>query len=227
MKHYRDQSYYELLEVSPEASLEEITRAYQAAQEAFNPDSVAIYSLFDTDEEREALLDRIQNAYRILSNGRTRREYDRQLDRGLNPEPEELVAGGPEPETVFQWEPDLEDQRWAPEEPPQPAREAAPILRPLPSLVRDDGVPLEVQPGGVIHGRDLVRLRESRGVSLADLAQRIRVGRETLLALEEDRHEGLPALIYVKGFLRAYAQVLKVDSKVLMEAYVLGMKADE
>ena len=180
MKHYRDQSYYELLEVSPEASLEEITRAYQAAQEAFNPDSVAIYSLFDTDEEREALLDRIQNAYRILSNGRTRREYDRQLDRGLNPEPEELVAGGPEPESVFQWEPDLEDERWAPEEPPQPpqpAREAAPVLRPLPSLVRDEGVPLEVEPGGRIFGRDLVRLRKSRGVSLADLAHRIRVGR--------------------------------------------------
>ena len=34
-------------------------------------------------------------------------------------------------------------------------------------------------------------------------------------------------MIYVKGFLRAYAQVLKVDPRVLMEAYVLGMKADE
>ncbi len=237
MKHYRDQSYYELLEVSPDASLDEITRAYQSAQEAFNPDSVAIYSLFDSDEEREALLDRIQNAYRILSNGRTRREYDRQLGRGPAPEGEEfepdepgrddIEPEGAGPEIPFQWEPDLADDRWAPADPPEEIKKAAPGPKPLPSLIRSEGIPLDVEPGGRIFGKDLIRLRESRGIGLSELAERIRVGRGTLRDLEADRHEGLPALIYVKGFLRAYAQVLKVDPKVLIEAYVLGMKADE
>ncbi len=225
MKHFSDQNYYELLEVTPDASLEEITKAYQLAQEAFNPDSVAIYSLFEADEDREALLDRIQDAYRTLSNGRTRREYDRQLLGGEVRETDwgTEEAGGPEP--IPGPEPVIKIDSVELVELPSIAerRNAKPI--PLPSLIKAEGLPLEVEPGGVIKGRDLVRLRESRGVRLAELAERIRVNPRTLKALEADQHEGLPALIYVKGFLRAYAQVLKVDPELLTEAYIQGMKA--
>ncbi len=230
MKHFNDQNYYELLEIAPDASLEDITAAYQSAQEAFSPDSVAIYSLFDADEEREALLNRIQDAYRTLSNGRTRREYDRQLCGGEVSEPEEVS----ESEEADEERPP--DPRWEPvsrtdpceviELPPPPEkRNAGPA--PLPSLIRSEGIPLKAEPGQKITGRDLVLLRESRGVDLVDLADRIRVNRQILQTLEEDRHEGLPALIYVKGFLRAYAQALKLDPTLLTEAYLLGMKDAE
>lgn len=235
MKHFNDQDYYELLEVAPDASLEDITVAYQSAQEAFSPDSVAIYSLFDVDEEREALLNRIRDAYRTLSNGRTRREYDRQLCGGKTSEPGETEEEYEEPQPDPRRKPVQLDPRWElaqPDpcklvEPPSIAEERIAKAVPLPSLVRTKGIPLQVEPGEGITGQDLVRLRESRGVSLSDLADRIRVNRQILKILEADQHDGLPALIYVSGFLRAYAQALKLDPSLLTKAYIHGMKDSE
>ena len=210
MKHFINQNYYELLEVEPNASQEEITQAYQAAQEAFNPDSVATYSLFDREEDRELLLSRIREAYRTLSNGRTRREYDRNL--AGPPRPKRAGRGGKG----------------------GPGRDKGPRLvavmkgkrSPLPSLVRSEGKPLEISPGQPIDGQELTRLRESRRVGLGELAQRTRINQRIIEQLESDRHTELPARIYVKGFLKAYARALNLDQELLARAYLAGMKAD-
>ena len=45
MKGVKDQTYYEILEVSPTATDREIQRAYEHAKETFHADSLAIYSL--------------------------------------------------------------------------------------------------------------------------------------------------------------------------------------
>ena len=45
MKDIRDQTYYEILEISPTATSKEIQRAYEHAKETFHGDSVAVYSL--------------------------------------------------------------------------------------------------------------------------------------------------------------------------------------
>lgn len=208
MKNYTTQNYYELLEVSPDATSEEITKAYQNAQEAFNEDSVAIYSLFDSQEDRTALLTRIQDAYRTLSNGRTRREYDRQLaEDGFVPDQRHLepVAQPEEEEPVMMARPKVEHA-------------------PLAPLSRDEGQPLEVEEGVPLYGRDLVALRESRSISLEKIAERTRVNAEILSALESDDHSRLPAMVYVKGFLKAYARALKVNPEILSQAYLVGME---
>jgi cytoskeleton protein RodZ len=54
-------------------------------------------------------------------------------------------------------------------------------------------------------GMHLRRARERSGVSLDDVAARSRVAVHHLRALEEDRHDGLPAPVYVRGFVRAYS----------------------
>jgi DnaJ-class molecular chaperone len=45
VKGIKDQTYYEILEVSPTATDKEIQRAYDHAKETFHVDSLAIYSL--------------------------------------------------------------------------------------------------------------------------------------------------------------------------------------
>ncbi len=70
------QNYYDILDVKPDASQTEIRQAYLRAKAAYSKDSVALYSLFDEQETR-LVLDRIEQAYLVLSNSEKRREYDK------------------------------------------------------------------------------------------------------------------------------------------------------
>lgn len=69
-------TYYDLLEVPPDASPQEIRSAYLRAKAAYRKDSVALYTLI-TEEETELLLRQIEEAYQILSHPEKRRDYDR------------------------------------------------------------------------------------------------------------------------------------------------------
>jgi len=72
---------YEVLELSSLANSQEIRAAYLRAKAAYRKDSVALYSLLSGDET-ERLLQRIEEAYQILSHPDKRRDYDRK--NGLN-----------------------------------------------------------------------------------------------------------------------------------------------
>ena len=50
MKSIKDQTYYEILEINPTATVKEIQRAYEHAKETFHADSLAVYSLFSEEE---------------------------------------------------------------------------------------------------------------------------------------------------------------------------------
>ncbi len=76
------QTFYELLELDPGASKEEVRRAFELAKRTFAEGSLASYSLFG-EEERKELWALIEEAYRVLIDDRLRREYDRQI--GLIP----------------------------------------------------------------------------------------------------------------------------------------------
>lgn len=70
-------SYYEILELKPDASPHQIREAYLKAKATYQKDSTALYSLIST-EEREEQIQLIEEAYRILSSPQMRREYDHQ-----------------------------------------------------------------------------------------------------------------------------------------------------
>src|SRR3982751_3108877 len=69
------QSYYEILDVSFNASPEVIRTAYIRAKNAYNRDSLAAYSLFDKEDSKR-ILDEIEEAYTVLSDSEKRRKYD-------------------------------------------------------------------------------------------------------------------------------------------------------
>ena len=65
-------------------------------------------------------------------------------------------------------------------------------------------------------GPTLRSARESRGLSIELVAQETRISPRFLEALEDERFEALPAPVYVRGFLRSYANYLHVDATPLM-----------
>jgi curved DNA-binding protein CbpA len=69
-------SLYDILDLKPDASPQEVREAYLRVKSAYNKDSVALYTLIST-EEREETLGKIEEAYEILSSVERRKEYDR------------------------------------------------------------------------------------------------------------------------------------------------------
>ncbi|WNG58401.1 DnaJ domain-containing protein [Archangium gephyra] len=88
MKHFEQQSYYELLEVAVTASEDQILDAYARAMETYSPDSIAVYTLADP-EQLEALRERLTQAMEVLCALEQRIEYDRKI--GVTRSPEELA----------------------------------------------------------------------------------------------------------------------------------------
>ena len=75
LKSWREQNYYELLEVGPQASDEEIRIAYEKLRGIYSLLTPGITILF-TPEEVKQIQDKMEEAYRVLRDPRTQREYD-------------------------------------------------------------------------------------------------------------------------------------------------------
>jgi cytoskeleton protein RodZ len=60
-------------------------------------------------------------------------------------------------------------------------------------------------------GHLLERARRKRGASLDDAEQATRIRKDYLQKLESDDHAAMPEPIYVRAFVRAYADYLGLD----------------
>jgi flagellar biosynthesis protein FlhG len=80
-------------------------------------------------------------------------------------------------------------------------------------------VPVVVLPDPVT-GPDLKRFRESRGISLREIATASKVGIRYLEYIEAERREVLPAPVYLRGFIQEYARVVGLDPRPTAESYV-------
>ncbi|MDQ1284113.1 MAG: hypothetical protein QG620_461 [Patescibacteria group bacterium] len=73
--------------------------------------------------------------------------------------------------------------------------------------------------GTLTLGEKLRKFREERRISLGEVSRCSRIKIEYLEYLEEGNYDNLPADVYVKGFLRSYAEFLGVDEQVLIKLY--------
>ncbi|MCX7961875.1 MAG: helix-turn-helix domain-containing protein [Burkholderiales bacterium] len=70
------------------------------------------------------------------------------------------------------------------------------------------------QPTGV--GAELARARQSLGLSVAQVAQQLKLAPRQVEALEAEAWERLPAGPFARGMLRSYARVLGLDAEALL-----------
>jgi cytoskeleton protein RodZ len=66
-------------------------------------------------------------------------------------------------------------------------------------------------------GTALREAREARGLSVGEVAQQLKFAPRQLEALEQDKFEGLPGGTFVRGMVRSYARLLKLDPEPLVE----------
>lgn len=196
MKPLVEQTHYEILEVDTGADREEVERAYRLARATYAEGSVATYSIFD-DSDAEALRQRIEAAYEVLSDDAARKHYDATLgkpERGLD---SGLPSVAPPP---------------APASPPQ-GLEVRREISGFEDL--EDG-----DDSGSFDGARLRRLRLLRGTELTQIAEITKINTTYLGFLEEERFEDLPGATYVRGFVVAYAKSLGLDPAPVAAAYM-------
>jgi len=68
-------------------------------------------------------------------------------------------------------------------------------------------------------GAILKQTRERRGIELATVEEETKIRGKYLRALEDEDWEVLPGPAYARGFIRAYAELLELDSEVLVDQY--------
>ncbi len=188
MKSIKQQTYYEILEVSPTATIKEIQIAYDHAKETFHSDSLAVYSLFSEEEIRE-IQAAIEEAYRVLMDEALRKRYDQSHFQ---------MSEGPK------WEKTSEIQEipWD--------KKAA--------LSFSD---LSIDTGKEIYrGKTLRQIRERMGIDLKTVSAETKINMKILECIEEEALDKLPALVYLKGFLRGYARSLGLDPLKVTEGYL-------
>jgi flagellar biosynthesis protein FlhG len=209
LKRIEDMNFYELLEVSPRATPQDIQRAYDRVRKIYDPNSIALYSLF-SQEETAKIRQRIDEAYRTLSYEENRRQYDRMLrDRHeiLEPEPP-APRFIPRPLSV----------------PPSPPVERRAVVRPSapvaepPVPVRDQKAPSPFD--GEFSGPTLRVLREQAGFTIRSIADITKIGSRHIEHLEQEEFAKLPARAYIRGFLHQYAKALGYDPNRVISDYM-------
>lgn len=69
--------------------------------------------------------------------------------------------------------------------------------------------------------------REAREISLREIAEDTKISLRYLEALEEDRHEVLPATVFAKGFLREYGKFVGLDPDDVINRYISSFPSTE
>ena len=208
MKRLTEQNYYDLLGVSPKASFEEVQSAYDEAVSIYSNDSISTYSLF-TQEEREQILARLVDAYKILTNSQLRKEYNQILVEKGELSPQEIGFSSLEETAV----------------PKGKLREVS-----VESLIQEEksenlnqtsDTTLDLFNGYTsVTGKSIKMLRLAREITLEEVYRKTNIPKQTLKDIEEEHFEKLPALVYLKGFLKAYAGALTVNQAQMVDGYV-------
>lgn len=201
MKSLHEQNHYEVLEVPRSAAREQIERAYLQAKSIYSSTSLACYSIYE-ERDIDALRDRIETAYRVLADEAARDAYDRSIGgRG------EGRAAATRPEGSGWRTVALERSQRDAELPG-----ASETFRELESDVEEGD--------GEFDGATLRRARLRRGIELEAISDVTKVSVRNLAHLEDEHFDDLPAAVYVRGFLKAYATTIGLDPTRVASSYM-------
>jgi len=204
-------NYYELLEVPVDASFFEIRHAYRDALSIYDEDSLSTYSLFP-DEERARLLKRIEEAFNILIDEAKRSEYDEQLVKSGKLKPSERLKSYQEKSIpIFRTGSSAEKNVF---------------FKKVQEKVKESDIQSlaeEIIAGELISGQDLKKLRKAIGIELEEIFEVARISISMLKAIENDQFQDLPSLVYLKNFLKSYAEILHLDSEKVVDGYIINL----
>jgi DnaJ-class molecular chaperone len=200
MRGIDELDHYDLLEISRTASTAEIERAYRLSQQTYGEGSLALYSVFESGDAAE-IREQLDEACRVLSDPDLRAAYDegQHNEDGVfvstpaaEARGEEFPLGGSIKETTIEAFDEVVEEYAA---------------------FDDEG-------GGEFDGVRLRRTRLFRGYEIDEIADVTKVSGSHLRNIEDENFADLPADVYVRGFVTAYAKTIGLDPKSVVPSYM-------
>jgi DnaJ-class molecular chaperone len=200
MKRIEELNYYELLNLDKDAGVGDIQQAYLIAVSTYSRDSLAAHSVL-SEEEKTAMLKRIEAAYTTLVDKNKRLFYDKEVlkidvdehlrNRNISEASDKLT-----PHTDYSF---------------KGVRDATAESRMENEFKHTEST--------IFGGAHLKNIREMKGITIDEIAQKTRIRASYLKALEGEDFEQLPAEVFLRGFLKAYAKYLGLDPDVVSRNY--------
>jgi hypothetical protein len=152
----------------------------------------------------------LTEAYKTLTNGRLRKEYDHLLVKKGELSDQEVGLYSSEDACIPKGKlVDVDVENLVPKEENIQAKS------------QTTGINLDLfedQPS--VAGKDIKAIRLAKEISLEEVYKRTNIPQKTLEDIEEDCFERLPALVYLKGFLKSYAKILNVNQSKMVDGYI-------
>lgn len=215
-------NYYEILEVTADASEDDLRHAYLRAKNAYSGDSVAMYSLM-TAEECQKILDQIELAYSVLSIPEKRKEYDRvrSIPNKYRPKKEpqkEHIIAAQDKKKKFD-----EDKEFKINAQHSISRLGIGHKFKL-DYVEQAQKEQQIENTTQFTGATLKDIREYKKVNLDKISDWTKVSKTYLRYIENEEVEKLPALAFVRGFVYQYARCLKLNPELVATSYVAHVR---
>jgi DnaJ-class molecular chaperone len=212
MKNFDSLTYYQLFEISSNASFFEIRHAYKNALMIYDEDSLSTYSLFE-DNQREQLLDKIEEAFQTLIDKDKRAAYDETLISEGKLDVTKAISSPTQTKAVPIFQNNqtsikhLFDKK---------------IIKNLESpevqAIRD-----KINSNELVSGKDLKEMRQALGVELQEIFEVVRISVSILQAIEANEFQRLPSLLHLNNFLKSYAEILHLDTDKVVDGYIINM----
>lgn len=215
MKTFEDENYYQVLQIPANASAEEIKHAYRNMLSIYEEDSVVTYSLF-SDEQRQVLLQVIETAFDTLMNEDKRAAYNQmlidtgQMDAARFSQQAQRQLAAYSDTTSTSKEKNL--SRWVQKKMNEPT---------IRQLIFD------IKSKPILSGSDLKELRKAYGIEIQEIYAITKISSDTMNKIESNRYQELPATVYLKQFLKAYAEILHLDVEHVVQGYLKCMAEGE
>jgi curved DNA-binding protein CbpA len=197
-------TYYDILEIPPNAGSNEIQKAYEKTKEAYSPSSPALYTIFTPDEAQQ-LNSLIDSAYSILSNPNRRAEYDKSLQK-------ELKMKSNITEAI-----DQEIKSEAPVNTTNMVNMGKTSFGPY-SL--DTSFEEKIKNTELFDGEFLQKVRHYKNINLEQLSEKSKISKSYVLAIESHDFESLPAKVFVRGFVVQIAKLMNLDPIKVSSSYM-------
>ena len=192
-------NYYEILELNANAPQHEVTSAYERARATYSGDNPAIYTIFSEREARDLLV-MIEEAYSILGNQRLRTIYDQRLLSGRSVGAE------------LTYEAIIEASRQLYPEPKPEKKEVV--------FKRNDSFEKEIKEQTQWDGAFLQKVREYKNLTPKQMNEITKINAWYVTAIEKMDAAGLPAVVFVRGYVSQIAKALGLDEKKVADSYM-------
>ena len=203
MKGIDELDHYELLEISRSATTDEIERAYRLSQQTYGEGSLALYSVFESGDA-SAIRERLDEACRVLSDPELRAAYDESQSKESQP----LASS-----SFFEAVEAPAEASGSDDSIRETAIEAFDEVVEEYDAFDDDGA-------GDFDGLRLRRTRLFRGYEIDEISEVTKVSGTHLRNIEDENFIDLPADVYVRGFVTAYAKTIGLDPNTVVPSYM-------